>query len=126
MATQAEGILVAAGQIFVSSLDAEPREQDIIAGVASIEAGEITADKITVANLVLTNELSASGDFELTGFTNVNRLTATQIGIGTTNPVNDFQVGTDRFLINRESPNLVTVLGNVVSTNISLQISSEP
>ena len=118
MATQAEGILVAAGQIFVSSLDAEPREQDIIAGVASIEAGEITADKVTVANLVLTNELSASGDFELTGFTNVNRLTATSVGIGTTNPVNDFQVGTDRFLINRESPNLVTVLGNVVSTNL--------
>jgi len=118
MATQADGILVAAGQIFVSSLDAAPREQDIITGVASIDAGEIVADQITTANLILTNKLNASGDLELTGFTNVNRLTATQIGIGTTNPVNDFQVGEDRFIVSRVSPNIVTVLGNVFSTNL--------
>jgi len=29
MATQANGILVTAGQIYVSSLDAAPREQDV-------------------------------------------------------------------------------------------------
>lgn len=118
MATQADGILVTAGQIFVRSLDAEPREEDIIAGVASIDAGEITADKITVSNLELTGTLSATGDMELTAFTNVFRMTASQIGIGTTNPVNDFQVGTDNFVINRVEPNLVTVKGNVLSTNI--------
>ena len=44
MATQAEGILVTAGQIYVNSLDAAPRETDVISGVASIDAGEITAD----------------------------------------------------------------------------------
>jgi hypothetical protein len=119
MATQADGILVTAGQIFVRSLDAEPREEDIIAGVASIDAGEITADKITVSNLELTGSLSATGDMDLTAFTNVYRMTASQIGIGTTNPVNDFQVGTNRFVISRVAPNLVTVSGNVVSTNVT-------
>lgn len=119
MATQADGILVTAGQIFVRSLDAEPREEDIIAGVASIDAGEITADKITVSNLELTGSLSATGDMDLTAFTNVYRMTASQIGIGTTNPVNDFQVGTNRFVISRAAPNLVTVSGNVVSTNVT-------
>jgi hypothetical protein len=119
MAAQADGILVTAGQIFVRSLDAEPREEDIITGVASIDAGEITADKITVSNLELTGSLSATGDMDLTAFTNVYRMTASQIGIGTTNPVNDFQVGTNRFVINRTAPNLVTVSGNVVSTNVT-------
>lgn len=118
MASQADGILVAAGQIFVRSLDAEPREEDIIAGVASIDAGEITADKIVVSNLELTGTLSATGNMDLTAFTNVYRMTASQIGIGITNPVNDFQVGTDNFVINRVEPNLVTVNGNVLSTNI--------
>jgi subtilase family serine protease len=33
--------------------------------------------------------------------------------------VNDFQVGTNRFVINRAAPNLVTVSGNVVSTNVT-------
>jgi hypothetical protein len=119
MATQADGILVTAGQIYVSSLDAAPREEDIISGVASIQAGEITADEITVSNLTLSGELSATGDLELSGFTSITRMTASQVGIGITNPVNDFQVGTNRFVINRAAPNLVTVNGNVVSTNVT-------
>src|SRR6056300_1278782 len=119
MAAQADGILVTAGQIFVRSLDAEPREEDIITGVASIDAGEITADKITVSNLELTGSLSATGDMDLTAFTNVYRMTAAQIGIGTTDPLNDFQVGTNRFVISRVAPNLVTVNGNVLSTNVT-------
>jgi hypothetical protein len=119
MATQADGILVTAGQIYVSSLDAAPREEDIISGVASIQAGEITADELTVSNLTLSGELSATGDLELSGFTSITRMTASQVGIGITNPVNDFQVGTNRFVINRAAPNLVTVSGNVVSTNVT-------
>jgi hypothetical protein len=118
MATQADGILVTAGQIYVSSLDAAPREEDIISGVASIQAGEITADEITVANLTLSGELSATGDLELSGFTNVARFTSTQIGIGVEDPSHDFQVGTDRFVIDRTVTNLVTVKGNVASTNV--------
>ncbi|ADQ90989.1 hypothetical protein MpV1_066 [Micromonas sp. RCC1109 virus MpV1] len=118
MATQADGILVTAGQIYVSSLDAAPREEDIISGVASIQAGEITADELTVSNLVLSGELSATGDLELSGFTNVARFTSTQIGIGVEDPSHDFQVGTDRFVIDRTVTNLVTVKGNVASTNV--------
>ena len=118
MATQADGILVTAGQIYVSSLDAAPREEDIISGVASIQAGEIIADEITATNLILTGELSATGDLELSGFTNVARFTSTQIGIGVEDPSHDFQVGTDRFVIDRTVTNLVTVNGNVASTNV--------
>src|SRR5210317_1477488 len=118
MATQADGILVTAGQIYVSSLDAAPREEDIISGVASIQAGEITADELTVSNLTLSGELSATGDLELSGFTNVARFTSTQIGIGVEDPSHDFQVGTDRFVIDRTVTNIVTVKGNVASTNV--------
>jgi len=120
MATQADGILVTAGQIYVSSLDAAPREEDIISGVASIQAGEIIADEITAANLILTGELSATGDLELSGFTNVARFTSTQIGIGVEDPVNDFQVGINDFVINRLAPDLVKVTGNTQSTNVTV------
>jgi hypothetical protein len=119
MATQADGILVTAGQIFVRSLDAEPREEDIIAGVASIDAGEITADKIRVSDLELTGSLSATGNMDLTAFTNVFRMSAQQVGIGVTNPLHDFQVGETDVVIDRTVPNILTIRGNVLSTNIT-------
>ena len=119
MATQADGILVTAGQIYVSSLDAAPREEDIISGVASIDAGEITADEITVSNLNMSGSLTATGDMELTAFTNIFRMTATQIGIGVVNPVNDFQVGINDVVINRQAPDLFKVTGNTLSTNVT-------
>ena len=119
MATQADGILVTAGQIYVSSLDAAPREEDIISGVASIDAGEITADEITVSNLNMSGSLTATGDMELTAFTNIFRMTATQVGIGTTNPVNDFQVGINDVVINRQAPQLLKITGNTFSTNVT-------
>ena len=113
------GKLVKAGQIFVTSLDATPRESDILTGLASIDAGEITADEITVANLNITGELVAIADtVQFDGRTNVNVITATQIGIGTNNPVNELQVGTNDLIINRNALNLVTVRGNVASTNL--------
>ena len=106
-------------QIFVTSLDAAPRETDVLSGLASIDAGEITADQIEVANLTITNKVTASVEStEFTGLTNVFRFTATQIGIGTNNPVNPFQVGEDRVIINDQLENLVAVQGNVISTNI--------
>ena len=113
------GKLVRAGQIFVTSLDATPRESDVLTGLASIDAGEITADEIKVANLKITGELTSTSDTtQFAGTTNVNRLTATQVGIGTDNPINDLQIGTNDFIINRTVQNLVTVQGNVVSTNV--------
>src|SRR5210317_2152158 len=120
MATQAEGILVTAGQIYVSSLDAAPRETDVISGVASIDAGEITADEITVSNLNLSGELVATGDTRFTGLTTLNRVTVTQFGVDVPSSqlFNNFQVGVDDFSINPNRQNLVIVNGNVVSTNI--------
>ena len=113
------GKLVRAGQIFVTSLDATPRESDVLTGLASIDAGEITADEIQVANLKITGELTSTSDTtQFAGTTNVNRLTAIQVGIGTDNPINDFQIGTTDLIVNRTVQNLVTVQGNVVSTNV--------
>jgi hypothetical protein len=106
-------------QVFVTSLDAAPRESDVLSGLASIDAGEITADKIEVANLVITESVTASVQrTEFTGLTNVFRMTATQVGIGTDNPVNEFQVGENDFIINRNLDNLVSVEGNVQTTNL--------
>src|SRR6056300_500527 len=106
-------------QVFVTSLDAAPRESDVLSGLASIDAGEITADKIEVANLVITESVTASVQrTEFTGLTNVFRMTATQVGIGTDNPVNEFQVGENEFVINRNLDNIVSVEGNVQTTNL--------
>jgi hypothetical protein len=106
-------------QVFVTSLDAAPRETDVLSGLASIDAGEITADKIEVANLVITNTVTANVQrTEFAGLTNVFRMTATQVGIGTNNPVNEFQIGEDSFIVNRALDNLVTVQGNVQTTNL--------
>lgn len=106
-------------QIFVTSLDAAPRETDVLSGLASIDAGEITADQIQVANLTITNKVTANVEStEFTGLTNVFRFTATQIGIGTNNPVNPFQIGEDRVIINENLEHLVAIQGNVISTNV--------
>lgn len=119
MATQASGILVTAGQIYVSSLDAAPREQDIISGVASIQAGELTADEITVSNLNISGSLTATGDMDLTAFTNVFQMSVKQMGIDVITPSHDFQVGATDVIIDRQRPNIVQVTGNVLSTNVT-------
>ena len=106
-------------QIFVTSLDAAPRETDVLSGLASIDAGEITADQIEVANLTITNQVFAPVEkTEFTGLTNVYRLTATQIGVGTDNPTNEFQLGQDSVIMNRNLQDIVTIQGNTVSTNL--------
>jgi hypothetical protein len=106
-------------QIFVTSLDAAPRETDVLSGLASIDAGEITADQIQVANLTITNKVTANVEStEFTGLTNVFRFTATQVGIGTDNPINEFQLGSDSVIMNRGLQDLVTIQGNTVSTNL--------
>ena len=106
-------------QIFVTSLDAAPRETDVLSGLASIDAGEITADQIQVANLTITNKVTANVEStEFTGLTNVYRFTATQVGIGTDNPTNEFQLGSDSVIMNRNLQDLVTIQGNTVSTNL--------
>ena len=46
------------------------------------------------------------------------RFTATQVGIGTDNPINEFQLGSDSVIMNRGLQDLVTIQGNTVSTNL--------
>jgi len=105
-------------QIYVASLDADPLEQEgVLTSVRSIITSEIEADVITTANLNISGDLASTGDLQLSGFTNVFRFTATQIGVDIANPTNDFQVS-DRFSINRTRQDLVIVDGNVASTNL--------
>ena len=111
-------------QIFVSSLDADPVEQDVLTSVRSIITSEIEVDDLTASNSIETKILTVPGkitanetDFKVTGLSNVVRMTSTQIGIGAL-PVNDFQVGTSNVVINRNATNLVTVRGNLATTNV--------
>jgi hypothetical protein len=111
-------------QIFVSSLDADPVEQDVLTSVRSIITSEIEVDDLTASNSIETNILTVPGkitanqtDFKVTGLSNVVRLTTSQIGIGAI-PVNDFQVGTSNVIINRNATNLMTVRGNLATTNV--------
>src|SRR6056300_630350 len=111
-------------QIFVSSLDADPVEQDVLTSVRSIITSEIEVDDLTASNSVETKILTVPGkitanqtDFKVTGLSNVVRLTSTQIGVGAI-PVNDFQVGTSNVVINRNATNLMTVRGNLATTNV--------
>lgn len=111
-------------QIFVSSLDADPQEQDVLTSVKSIITSEIEVDDLTASNSIETKIFTVPGkitanetDFKVTGLSNVVRLTTSQVGIGAV-PVNDFQVGTSNVVINRNAQNLMTVRGNLSSTNV--------
>src|SRR6056300_1281597 len=111
-------------QIFVSSLDADPVEQDVLTSVRSIITSEIEVDDLTASNSIETKILTIPGkitanetDFKVTGLSNVVRMTSTQIGVGAI-PVNDFQVGTSNVVINRNAQNLMTVRGNLATTNV--------
>lgn len=111
-------------QIFVASLDADPVEQDVLTSVKSIITSEIDVDDLTASNsieakiLTVTGKLTADeNNFKVTGLSNVVRMTTSQIGIGVV-PLNDFQVGTSNVVINRNAQNLMTVRGNLASTNV--------
>src|SRR6056300_315769 len=111
-------------QIFVSSLDADPVEQDVLTSVRSIITTEIDVDDLTASNSIEARILTVPGklsvnqnDFKVTGLSNVVRLTTSQVGIGAI-PVNDFQVGTSNVVINRRAQNLMTVRGNLATTNV--------
>ena len=106
------------GQIYVGSLDAAPREEDVITGVASIDTGELTADEIAVANLVLSGQLTSTGNMLMTGLSNIARISSSRVGIGTDNSVYEFMVGDNKVIIDRNLQNIVTVDGNVASTSL--------
>jgi hypothetical protein len=104
-------------QIYVTSMDADPLEQDVITDVKSILSGEIKADLIETSNLIITGDVNSSGDLELRGTTNVYRLTGTQVGVGIENPTHELQVS-DKFSVDTNRDNLVVIDGNAIATNV--------
>ena len=123
-------------QIFVSNMDADPTEQDILTTVRSIitseiEADEIVVDRIGIANTVPTKSFSIGADLfmqsgqevilDVSKTIKTARMTVTdKIGVKTENPVNDFQVGDNQeFFISLDNRDLVTVNGNIFTSNLS-------
>ena len=117
-------------------MDADPTEQDILTTVRSIitseiEADEIVVDRIGIANTVPTKSFSIGADlFMQSGqevILDVSKTIKTarmnvsdKIGIKTENPVNDFQVGDNQeFFISLDNRDLVTVNGNIFTSNLS-------
>ena len=123
-------------QIFVSNMDADPTEQDILTTVRSIitseiEADEIVVDRIGIANTVPTKSFSIGADLfmqsgqevilDVSKTIKTSRMNVTdKIGVKTENPVNDFQVGDNQeFFIGLDNRDLVTVNGNIFTSNLS-------
>ena len=123
-------------QVFVTSLDADPVEQDVLTTVKSIITSEIevetlTADKIAISNTNPTKQISiGSSIFVDSTATNIvldvtkgirsERLYVNdKIGIAAPGATNEFQIGPNaEFVINRASKHLVTAQGNVSATNV--------
>ena len=122
-------------QIFVSNMDADPQEQDILTTVRSIitseiEADEIVVDRIGIANTVPTKSFSIGADLfmqsgqevilDVSKTIKTARVNVTdKIGVKTENPVNDFQVGDNQeFFISLDNRDLVTVNGNIFTSNL--------
>jgi len=123
--------------IFVSNMDADPTEQDILTTVRSIitseiEADEIVVDRIGIANTAPTKSFSIGADlFMQSGqeiILDVSKTIKTarmnvsdKIGVKTTTPLHDFQVGDNQeFFIGVGNRDLVTVNGNVLTYNLIL------
>lgn len=123
-------------QIFVSNMDADPQEQDILTTVRSIitseiEADEIVVDRIGIANTVPTKSFSIGADLFMESGQEVildvsktiksARMNITdKIGVKTNNPLHDFQVGDNQeFFIGTENRDLVTVNGNILVSNMT-------
>ena len=122
-------------QIFVSNMDANPTEQDILTTVRSIITGEIEADEIVttrmgIANTSPTKSFSIGADLfmesgqevilDVSKTVKAARMNITdKIGVKTTNPVHDFQVGANQeFFIGTGNRDLVTVNGNILTSNL--------
>jgi len=123
-------------QIFVSNMDADPTEQDILTTVRSIitseiEADEIVVDRIGIANTAPTKSFSIGADLfmqsgqevilDVSKTVKTARMNVTdKIGVKTENPVNDFQVGDNQeFFVGLDNRDLVTVNGNIFTSNLS-------
>jgi hypothetical protein len=133
-------------QIYVASLDAEPVEQETLTGVKSIltrevEANEIllveelgTKGRLGISNTAPSKSLSVGNRFfvddsdaivaDIKGRVRTERLfVENQLGIGTTNPTNAFQIdsgGDSKVIVDLTGRDLMTVNGNLVASNLIL------
>jgi hypothetical protein len=131
-------------QIYVANLEAEPVENETLTGVNSIltreiEANEIKLDtinnvkgRLALSNAVPTKQFSLGNKlfmdkddtitFDLKSRGRASRFFVdNQFAIGTTNPTNAFQINsgaTKKVEVDLSGRDLMTVSGNLVSTNV--------
>ena len=123
-------------QVFVTSLDADPVEQDVLTDVKSIITKEIdveviTAEKFAISNTNPTKNVSIGSNIfvedtatnivlDVTKGIRTERLYVNdKIGISAPNAINEFQIGpNNEFIIDRRNEHLVTAQGNVSATNV--------
>ena len=123
-------------QVFVTSLDADPVEQDVLTDVKSIITTEIdveviTANKIAISNTNPTKNISIGSNIfvdntatnivlDVAKGTRTERLYVNdKLGIAAPSATNEFQIGPNaEFVINRASQHLVSAKGNVSATNV--------
>jgi len=123
-------------QVFVTSLDADPVEQDVLTDVKSIITKEIdvetiTAERFAISNTNPTKNISIGSNIfvedtatnivlDVTKGIRAERLYVNdKIGISAPSATNEFQIGpNNEFIIDRRNQHLVTAQGNVSSTNV--------
>ena len=123
-------------QVFVTSLDADPVEQDVLTDVKSIITKEIdveviTAEKFAISNTNPTKNISIGSNIfvedtatnivlDVTKGIRTERLYVNdKLGISAPSATNEFQIGpNNEFVIDRSNEHLVTLKGNVSATNV--------
>ena len=123
-------------QVFVTSLDADPVEQDVLTDVKSIITKEIdveviTAEKFAISNTnptknisigsnIFVDDISTNIVLDVTKGIRAERLYINdKIGIAAPSATNEFQIGpNNEFVIDRGNQHLVTLQGNVSATNV--------
>ena len=123
-------------QVFVTSLDADPVEQDVLTDVKSIITKEIdveviTAEKFAISNTNPTKNISIGSNIfvedtatnivlDVTKGIRTERLYVNdKIGIAAPSATNEFQIGpNNELVIDRANEHLLTLKGNVSATNV--------
>jgi len=122
-------------QVYVANLDAQPVEEETLTTVRSIITGEIEADEIAVTRFGIANtnptknftvgekvfmDENDSIVVDILARARAQRMFVTdQLAVGTTNPTKAFQI-TDKVLVDIVGKDLLTVNGNTVTSNISV------
>ena len=126
-------------QVYVSSLDADPIEQEVLTTASAIITGEIEADEVVVSRIGISNtnptkSFSVGADLFINAgqeiVLDVNKSIRTErvvvndkMGVGTLNPTRTFEIqqaGADKVVVdtNDGTENLFIVSGNTLSTNL--------